>query len=59
MLLLVHPRYIFFLVYERKHLEEKKKKNQKAFVVCIYIMNKDEERQMCKSDSMQAVAYVA
>lgn len=58
MLLLVHPRYIFFLVYERKHLEEKKK-NQKAFVVCIYIMNKDEERQMCKSDSMQAVAYVA
>lgn len=43
----------------KENIWKKKKKNQKAFVVCIYIMNKDEERQMCKSDSMQAVAYVA
>lgn len=59
MLLLVHPIDFFFFFFGlwRKTFGEEKK-NQKAFAVRIYIMNKDEERKMCKSDSMQAVAYV-
>lgn len=43
MLLPVHPIFFFFffLVYETKHFWKKKT----LFVVYIYIMNKDEERQ--------------
>lgn len=42
MLLLVHPRFFFWFM--KQNIFGKKKK-KKLFVVYIYIMNKDEERQ--------------
>lgn len=56
MLLPVHPIVPFFSFFFFGFTNKNFWKRKTLFVEYIYIMNKDEETTMCKSDSMQAVA---